>query len=78
MSVLTKDPKGTDIGSYLALLLGLEAIKSGPDKGRYKTSWGSKTALGLYLTVKRVIEDGEKGWPVDGPWTTDEILKREG
>lgn len=25
--------------------------------GFYRTEWGAKTALGLYLTVKRIVED---------------------
>ena len=29
------------------------------EPGRYRTEWGSKTALGLYRTVKRIIEEGE-------------------
>lgn len=26
---------------------------------RYRTSWGTKTALGLFRSVKRIVEDGE-------------------
>ena len=40
-------------GEALAELLNLK-----PKNGRYSTSWGDKTALGLYLTVWRFMEDG--------------------
>jgi hypothetical protein len=36
-------------------VLFLEANK----KDRYDTQWGDKTTLGLYLTVKRIVEEGE-------------------
>ena len=26
---------------------------------RYLTSWGDKTALGVYLTIKRLVEEAE-------------------
>lgn len=44
-------------GELLAAVLNLPKLRSEP--GRYFTSWGSKTPLGLYRTVKRIIEDGE-------------------
>lgn len=34
-------------------------LKKKRDNGRYNTAWGDKTALGLYRTVKRIIETGE-------------------
>jgi len=45
----------TTTGELLANLLHLKKN----DKGRYDTAWGDKTALGLYLTIKRVIDEGE-------------------
>lgn len=29
------------------------------ERGRYHTQWGTKTPLGIYRTVKRIVEDGE-------------------
>lgn len=29
------------------------------DIGRYRTTWGTKTALGLYRIVQRIVEEGE-------------------
>jgi hypothetical protein len=46
-------------GELLAEVLGLKQIRSGDEKGRYRTTWGTKTALGLYRTVERIIVDGE-------------------
>jgi len=40
-------------GKALANLLHLKKNKN----GRYDTSWGDKTELGLYLTIKRVVEE---------------------
>ena len=40
------------IGEYLASVLGLKKKKNDRDN----TSWGDKTPIGLYLTVKRIIE----------------------
>jgi hypothetical protein len=42
-------------GLLLAEVLGL---KQKPN-GRYDTTWGDKTPLGLYLTVQRIIEEGK-------------------
>ena len=43
------------IGEQLADILMLKKDK-GWQTGRYKTLWGNKTFLGLYETVKRIIE----------------------
>ena len=42
-------------GDLLGGILGVKYIKK---ESRYKTEWGTKTALGLYETAKRIIEDG--------------------
>lgn len=49
----------TKRGELLAEVLQLRLIRSGKDAGRYRTTWGTKTALGLYRTVERIILDGE-------------------
>ena len=41
------------IGLKIADMLGL----SQDADGRYYTAWGTKTPLGLYLTIKRVISE---------------------
>jgi hypothetical protein len=43
------------IGEKLIDLLKLHV----KENGRVDTSWGDKTAYGLALTVKRIIEEGE-------------------
>ena len=40
------------IGNCIAQLLMLKKTK-----GRYHTTWGTKTDLGLYLCVKRIIDE---------------------
>jgi len=41
-------------GKEIAELLNLKRCKDFPD--RYDTSGGTKTDLGLYLTIKRIME----------------------
>ena len=43
-------------GAMLADVLYLKKIRGGDDAGRYRTRWGTKSALGLYLTLKRITE----------------------
>jgi hypothetical protein len=44
-------------GKVLAQMLLLKPSREFSD--RYITEWGTKTALGLFLSVKRIVEDGE-------------------
>jgi len=44
-------------GELLIELLGLKFTKQYPD--RVETSGGTKTTLGLYRTIKRLVETGE-------------------
>lgn len=53
------EQEATRRGELLAEVLHLRLIRSGSDAGRYQTTWGTKTALGLYRTVERIILDGE-------------------
>ena len=46
----------TEIGEAIAEILILREDK-GYNPKRYKTTWGNKTALGIYGTVKRLIEN---------------------
>lgn len=41
----------TKAGENIALVLGLKL----DEHGRYPTTIGNKTALGLYLTIQRII-----------------------
>ena len=41
-----------DKGNFIASLLGLKAGKD----GRYDTSWGSKTPMGLYRCILCIVE----------------------
>jgi len=47
------------IGLRLIEVLQLPRIRSGPEKGRVRTAWGTKTPTGLALVVKRMIKEGE-------------------
>lgn len=49
----------TKRGELLASVLGLKHITRGPDKGKFRTEWGTKTSLGLFRTTKRILQDGE-------------------
>lgn len=37
----------------------LHLTRSTTESGRYRTAWGTKTALGIYRTVERIVLDGE-------------------
>jgi hypothetical protein len=41
-------------GAMIATMLGLHFRE-----GRINTEWGTKTPLGLYRTIKRIVEDGK-------------------
>ncbi len=45
------------IGENLAEILNIEIAKGDFQERRYITMWGTKTALGLYETVKRILTD---------------------
>lgn len=50
----------TQIGERIAEMLNLRKIR-GNEAGRYRTTWGTKTAAGLARTVSRVVlGDGAK------------------
>lgn len=44
-------------GELIAKALRLKRDREYPD--RYPTDWGTKTNLGLYRMLKRIVEDGE-------------------
>jgi hypothetical protein len=44
-------------GELIVQILMLEPSRR--ESGRYETEWGTKTPLGLYRTIKRIIEKGE-------------------
>ena len=46
-------------GELIATVLNVKRIAKGPDAGRFNTEWGTKTALGLFRTVARIVQDGE-------------------
>ena len=48
----------TKIGIKIADIL---MLRKGGSKGRYKTLWGDKTAVGIYKTVIRVAKEAEAG-----------------
>jgi hypothetical protein len=47
------------IGYKIAEWLNLKALKD-YNPSRYNTRWGTKTALGLYESITRIIEEGGK------------------
>jgi len=50
----TQDEYGMSAGLAIAKLLDLHRN----EVGRYNTAIGDKTPLGLYRTIKRIIEEG--------------------
>ena len=44
------------IGFNIANMLGLKVSK----QGKYNTTWGTKTPLGLYLSIQRIIRENGK------------------
>jgi len=47
-------------GKLLAEVLQIKRIKTSPGQvGCFQTTWGTKSALGLFRTVERIILDGE-------------------
>jgi|GEM_PF-5258920 len=54
---LDDDATADRIGQKLAQLLHLPRVLTGPDRGRYRTAWGSKTPAGLARTVARVLHE---------------------
>ena len=52
--------RGLLIASILHLKpIAVKDMYPAKDFGRYHTAWGTKTALGLFRTVERIIKDGE-------------------
>ena len=51
----THDDYGMSAGLAIAKLLDLRPNEI----GRYNTAIGDKTPLGLYRTIKRIVEEGE-------------------
>jgi hypothetical protein len=47
------------IGYDLAQILMLREDR-GYNPKRFKTTWGNKTELGIYETIKRIIEDKDE------------------
>lgn len=52
-------PKNELLATKLAELLGLKVITKGDQKGRYNTSYGTKTLEGLGATINRILRDLE-------------------
>lgn len=52
---LTSDTEKARRGGLIAEVLNLRADR----EGRYKTEWGTKTALGIFETVRRLALEGK-------------------
>lgn len=46
-------------GEKIAKVLGLKKLEGSGNYPVYNTEWGTKSNLGLYRIVKRMVEDGE-------------------
>ncbi len=55
MQTLTEQQEA-ERGALLAHVLKLR--KDSEHKDRWQTTWGTKTDLGLFRTVKRIVEEG--------------------
>lgn len=51
--------KQAEIGKTLAKILCLKRSKT--NKERYQTTWGDKTALGIFNTINRLAEEIAEG-----------------
>ena len=56
--MITEDQE-REVGEVIAQALYLKKDRIYPD--RYKTDWGTKTALGLFRTLRHIIEAETKG-----------------
>lgn len=56
METLTEEEQ-IAYGELFAKLLKMKKNKE--HKDRWDTAWGTKTSLGLYRTIKRLVEDAE-------------------
>ena len=53
---LDNEAEAHQVGLNIAGLLHLKKIRRGPDAGRYRTFWGTKTPVGLARTVARIMK----------------------
>lgn len=53
---ITDEQEETRRGELIVEILGLRIQKK---SGRVDTKWGDKTPLGIFRTVKRIVEEGE-------------------
>jgi len=58
------DEEKEKIGQEIALLFGMR--KSHSDKGRFITSWGTKSGIGIFEMIQRVNEEIKTGTIQDG------------
>jgi len=56
-SLSQHEEKISNVGKEIIKFLDLKPIKSGEQKGRYNTAWGSKTELGLARSIMRIISE---------------------
>ncbi len=54
----------TEIGKEIAKLFRLK--KDRKYKGRFQTTWGSKTGIGIFQTILRLADDIANGNKIDG------------
>lgn len=55
MNITLTDEQAEILGNKIIELFDLKEIKRGDDKGRYNTSWGTKTKRGVARTVMSII-----------------------
>ena len=54
------DTEYIKLGYAIVKLFDLKPIKKGSDKGRYNTTYGTKTVIGIGATVARILEENIK------------------
>lgn len=57
MTAPLTEQEETERGAMLAAVLHLR--RSLAEHGRYVTDWGTKTPLGLFRTIKRIVEESK-------------------
>lgn len=57
MQIQLTEEQQKERGQLIADVLKLR--KDPEHKDRYQTTWGTKTALGIFLVVERIIQEGK-------------------
>ena len=60
MNITLTDEQAENLGSKIVELFNLKQIKCGEQKGRYNTSFGTKTKKGISRSIVSIILDDKE------------------